>query len=405
MQHMSEDELKRVLKLFLCAVFCFGVVEGFSLNIFSNYFKDAFNVSDQVRGWIETPREFPGVLCMFYLPALAMFSDVKLARLGAVLCTVSMFVMGLLSPSFPVMMVFLFIFSFGSHTYYPMEASIGLAIAGQTGDIGKTLGRVKSATQVAYFFAASCVYIFFRNGFFDFTVPVKKPFVFAGIAGIATVLILSYISKYLSWMPRREKGKFVVRREYAPYYWLNFAYGIQKRIRMVFGLWVFTQLLNKKADFTAVLLIISAVIGIVVSPYMGRLLDVLGQKKAIAFEGVYMIIVFGIFGFIAKGFYSGNLALTGTLLAVSVVIFVAADMTKMFDFFHNVVMKRIAVVDSDVSPSLSVGQAIDHVMAITLSPLFGSMWANFGPQSVFWTCAAFSLVQLVVAAKLPEKEA
>ena len=50
------------------------------------------------------------------------------------------------------------------------------------------------------------------------------------------------------------------------------------------------------------------------------------------------------------------------------------------------------------------GQAIDHVMAITLSPAFGIMWAHFGPQSVFWTCAAMSVVQFFVAPRLPSDE-
>ena len=83
MKHFKDEaQLKRVFRLFLCCVFCYGIVEGFSLNIFSNFFKDAYNVSDQVRGWIETPRESPGVFCMFYLPALAAFADVRLARIS-----------------------------------------------------------------------------------------------------------------------------------------------------------------------------------------------------------------------------------------------------------------------------------------------------------------------------------
>ena len=91
MKHFKDEaQLKRVFRLFLCCVFCYGIVEGFSLNIFSNFFKDAYNVSDQVRGWIETPRESPGVFCMFYLPALAAFADVRLARYAVIVDAVAM---------------------------------------------------------------------------------------------------------------------------------------------------------------------------------------------------------------------------------------------------------------------------------------------------------------------------
>lgn len=403
MSHMSEVELKKALRIFLCAVFCYGIVEGFSLNIYSNYFKDAYNVSDQVRGWIETPREFPGVLCMFYLPALAMFSDVKLARFGAVACGIAMVLMGFIQLPFAAMIVILFVFSFGSHTYYPMENSIGLAIASQSKDVGAILGKIKAANQVAYFFAASCVFVFFRSGFFDFTAPVKRPFVFAAIASAATALCLTKLQKPLEWMPAREKGKLVIKKEFNAYYALTFAYGIQKRIRFVFGLWVFTQLLDKKADFTAVLMIASAIVGIISSPYAGKLLDKLGQKRAIIWEGIYMLVVFIVYGFLAKGFNTGSLELTTGLLYFSIFIFVAADMTKLFEVFHNFTMGTLALDTKDISPTLTVGQAIDHLMAITLSPVFGYMWAKLGPESVFWTCAAFSIVQFVVAAKLPDK--
>ena len=212
------------------------------------------------------------------------------------------------------------------------------------------------------------------------------------------------IEKDMAWMPPREKGKLVIKKEFTNYYLLTFAFGIQKRIRMVFALWMFTQLLEKKADFTAILLIASAVVGIFVSPQMGKLLDRMGQKKAVMFEGAYMLVIFTIYGFVAKGFAEGSLLLTNMVLYFSIGLFVLADLTKFFEFFHNFAMRKMATDEKDISPTLSVGQAIDHVMAITLSPLFGTMWAHFGPQSVFWTCAAFSVVQFLIAPRLPESD-
>ncbi|MCR4805339.1 MAG: hypothetical protein K5981_06745, partial [Clostridia bacterium] len=398
MRHFKDEaQLKRVFRLFVACVFCYGIVEGFSLNIFSNFFKDAYNVSDQVRGWIETPRESPGVFCMFYLPALAAFADVRLARYAVLVDAAALLLMGFLPTPFWTMMVFLLLFSFGSHTYYPMEGSIGLAIAGESPDMGQTLGRIRAVAQVAYFVAATAVLVFFRSGFFDFTASIRRPFLFGAIACVASFILLGLIEKDLSWMPRREKGKLVVKKEFANYYLLTFAFGIQKRIRMVFALWMFTQLLSKKADFTAILLIASAIVGIFVSPQMGKLLDRMGQRRAVMFEGVYMLVVFTVYGFVAKGFADGTLLLTNAVLYFSIGLFVAADLTKFFEFFHNFAMRKMAKDEKDVSPTLSVGQAIDHVMAISLSPAFGAMWAHFGPQSVFWTCAAVSIVQFFVA--------
>ena len=405
MKHFqSEEQFRRTFRLFLACVFCYGIVEGFSLNIFSNFFKDAYNVSDQVRGWIETPRESPGVFCMFYLPALAAFADVRLARYAVIVDAIALLLMGFLPTPFWTMMVFLLMFSFGSHTYYPMEGSIGLALAGETDNVGQTLGRIRAVAQVSYFVAATCVLVFFRNGFFDFTASIRRPFIFGAVGCVAGFVLLGMIEKDMAWMPKREKGKLVIKREFTDYYLLTFAFGIQKRIRMVFALWMFTQLLSKKADFTAILLIASAVVGIFVSPQMGKLLDRMGQKKAVIFEGVYMLVIFTIYGFVAKGFAEGTLLLTNLVLYFSIGLFVLADLTKFFEFFHNFAMRKMAKDEQDISATLSVGQAIDHLMAITLSPVFGIMWAHFGPQSVFWTCAAMSAVQFLVAPRLPADE-
>ena len=39
MKHFRDEEhFKRVFRLFLACVFCYGIVEGFRLNIFSNFF-------------------------------------------------------------------------------------------------------------------------------------------------------------------------------------------------------------------------------------------------------------------------------------------------------------------------------------------------------------------------------
>ncbi|MDD4445906.1 MAG: MFS transporter, partial [Eubacteriales bacterium] len=79
---------RNAIKIFTVVVFCFAIMEGFSINIFSNYLVDAFNISDEVRGMIETPRELPGILGMFILSALVMYADVSLAIMAQALCVI-----------------------------------------------------------------------------------------------------------------------------------------------------------------------------------------------------------------------------------------------------------------------------------------------------------------------------
>ncbi|NCB41111.1 MAG: hypothetical protein EOM59_00600 [Clostridia bacterium] len=394
---------KNAIKIFTAAVFFFAILEGFSINIFSNYLVDAFNVTDEVRGLIETPRELPGIIGMFVLSALVVFSDVSLAIAAQALCMVGLLVLGVFSPNFSAMIFFMFVYSLGAHLYYPLEASIGMNLA-EEGKVGSTLGKMKAFSTFGYFISAIVVFFGFRSGFFDFTTPVKMPFVFAALSGGISALLLLSLRKNLSGTKKREKSKLLVKKEYIPYYMITFAYGCQKRIRLVFGLWVFVKLLGYKADVTAMLLIASAAVGMLISPRLGLLLDKLGLRKALIFEGLYMMATFGIFGLFARSFALGAVPPTTLIIVCTVIVFIGADATRFFEMFHAYMIRQIAKIPADITPSLSVGQAVDHVMAMSISPLFGVVWAVWGPHWVFWLAGASALVQLLVGLQFPAQE-
>jgi len=286
------------------------------------------------------------------------------------LCVIGLLVMGTLSPNFEVMILFMFIYSLGSHLYYPLEASMLMSLS-EEGKMGATMGKVKAVSTFGYFISAIAVFFGFRSGLFDFTTPVKMPFVLGALSCATAAVLLWTLRRNLSGMQRREKSKLLFKKEYMPYYMITFAYGCQKRIRLVFGLWVFVKLLGYKADFTALLLIASAAVGMFLSPQFGKLLDILGLRKAMFFEGMYMIFMFGIFGFFARSFSQGVVPPSPILLGATILIFIGSDATRFFEMFHAYTMRCIAERPGDITPSLSVGQAVDHVMAMSISPVFG----------------------------------
>lgn len=231
---MDSDNLqpKNAIKIFAAAVFFFAILEGFSINIFSNYLVDAFNISDEIRGLIETPRELPGILVMFILSALVMFSDISLAIAAQILVMIGLLVLGVFSPTFSAMIAFMFVYSMGTHLYYPLEAAIGMSLA-EEGKVGTTLGKIKVYSTFGYFVSAIAVFFGFRSGFFSFSTPIKMPFVVAAVCGGISAFLLLSLRKNLMGMQKREKSKLLVKKEYIPYYMITFAYGCQKRIRLV----------------------------------------------------------------------------------------------------------------------------------------------------------------------------
>ena len=126
---MDTSTQKKAVRLFTIAICLIAVALGLSSANYANYFKEAYNVTSAQRGFIEIPRETPGILCAVIISALAGFSDVTVSILSQVLFVVGLIVMGCFSPGYGLMLVCLFINSFGQHLFMPLNDSIGMSLA------------------------------------------------------------------------------------------------------------------------------------------------------------------------------------------------------------------------------------------------------------------------------------
>ena len=66
-------------------------------------------------------------------------------------------------------------------------------------------------------------------------------------------------------------------------------------------------------------------------------------------------------------------------------------------------LRSIAVDQSEISPTLSMGMSIDHAISIVGAFLGGLVWEAWGPQYVFFIAAVLSLGNVIVAMCLPKK--
>ena len=400
-----KNEREKALRLFTLAVICIAVTAGFSSNIYTNYFKDAYNITSVQRGFLEIPRESPGILCMFIVAALSSMGDITIALLSQILAVIGLFVMGLLSPSYGIMMIFLFIASLGQHTFMPLNDSIAISLS-EEGKVGQTLGKLKGYTAAVYLIASASVFVGFKTGFFSFKTNIIVPFVIALIGAAAAVIILFYMMKYSAVCnaggssSKKEKHKLVLRKQYMPYYLVTLAYGCQKRIKLVFGPWVIADLLLQGADTLALLAIIIHFVGMAFSPAIGKMLDRFGAKKSLLVEGIYIIISFAAMGYIAGGFADGRFAVGSPAMYAAFVVYILCYLFDQFSTVHSYLMRYIAIEQSDITATLSVGLSVDHVIAIVSSSIFGIIWAYMGAQYVFYICALSALTQIIVGLTL-----
>jgi len=392
-------------KLFMYAILCLSLAVGLSSGVFSNYFKDVFAVDSVQRGLLEIPRETPGILCVVILTALSGLGNLSLMVMAYGFCTLGLAVLGLLSPSYFIMQIFLFSFSLGEHMMMPLRDSIAMDLSGE-GKTGTFLGQLKGRMTLASMTASAAVFIGYRTGFFWFGDGVIPSFV-AGLlftaAGLFFAVRLRKTAPELNVPRARNTGRrdtLHIRKRYIPYYLITAVYGCQKRMRIVFAPWLIVELLAMGADTLALLGMAAHLIGSRFSPVIGRMLDRLGVSRSLAVEGGYFAGAFLFAAFAAWGAASGRFG-DGPLGAVLVFLaYILVMLTDHFNTVHTVMMKQLSLRPEDVMGNLSLGLSVDHVLAVTVSGGFGVIWKVWGPQYVFLLAAACSAVHLAVAGYL-----
>lgn len=373
---------------------------GMSNGVISNYFKEVYDVTAAQRGFIELPREMPGVLAIFVIAFLAGFSDIKIAMIAQTMTIFGILILGLFTPPFEIMLVFLFINSMGMHMGMPLRDSIGMNLV-EDKNIGKWMGQFKGVYTGFTMLAALFVFITFRFNIFSFKTDIKWIFIVSGSILVLVVMLYGILMKTVDHkIVSNKRVNFIIRKEYRYYYILTIMLGVQKQIMLVYGPWVLIETLSKGPDTIAVLSIIGSFIGIFFIPAIGRWTDRFGVKKLLYADALSFIGVYVLYGFLAAGFNTGKLALVGVPVFLAYLMFIIDRMSTQMGLIRTIYLKKILVKPSDFTPTLSLGLSFDHIVSITSALIGGLIWDKWGPQYIFFLAASLSFVNLFVAKKV-----
>ena len=393
---MSEDKIKKALFLLAIASAFVGIYYGFSDSIIANYFREAYGIGAAQRGFIELPRELPGIVSLFVISALSFLRDIRIAIVAQLFGAVGMMVLGIWHPTYGVMLIFLFIYSLGLHMYIPLGDSIPLSFAKQ-GNMGRTLGRLNSVRMAAMMLAGIATFFGFRYGVFTFDAPVVVFIICAACFAVVGVVLVVLYKTVGDSTQNTEQPKLVWKKAYIRYYVICALYGGRKQIMIVFSPWVLIELLDFKADTMSILGVIGAFIGIFFIPLVGRMIDGYGTKKVMIFEAAVFVGVYIAYGFLTNWITNNVVVLTGIAMLLIYALFIVDRMSIQFSIARSIYMKSIALCPEDVTPSLSTGMAIDHVVAIAGSFVCGIIWERYGPEYVFIIAAILSFINMMAA--------
>jgi len=381
--------LPRDLQLFLAAMFVFGFSQSIVEATFNNFLSETFAISDLQRGLLELPREMPGFLVVFVSAILFFLCSRRLAALANLLCAFGILFIGFYSPSFSIMLIWLFIFSIGQHLFLPTNQSIGMELA-QEGKTGKRLGQLSGIANLSAIIGSFSILI----GFKFFHLNFKTSYIVACL-GFLTVSILIFLMQ--KNQPSAAKTKFHLKKEYRLFYWLNILYGTRKQIFLTFAPWVLVTIFKQKTQAIATLLMIGGIIGIFFKPMLGRAIDRFGERFILTAEAVILIFVCLCYGF------SKNVFSETTAMYITFFCYIVDQLLMSVSMARATYLQKIAVKPEDVSQTLTMGVSIDHFFSISVALLGGFLWVKWGYQYVFLLGAVIAVINTFSALRVRTK--
>lgn len=382
----------RELLLFAASTVMLGMAFSIMDATFNNYLDKTFALTGFQRSFLEFPRELPGFLVVFVSAALAFLCSRRLSVVSMLLAACGAVLVGFASPSYGVMLVWLFVYSMGNHLYMPLATTIGMELA-REGQDGRRLGQLNALRNAAAILGSLVVFLGFQYLDFGF----KHTFTI-----IAVFLVLA-AGLLFAMTPERSVERRVylkLHKEYRLFYALNIISGARKQLFLTFAPWVLVQVFRQPTQIMATLFTLGGVVGILFQPLLGWSIDRFGERVVLAAEAIVLVFVCFGYGF-ARSFLP-----EGAALIVVCACFLADQMIFSVSMARATYMKKIARQPDHIQQALTAAVTIDHVFSISAALAGGLIWRAFGFQYVFLLGAALAVVNFFTAmrVKIPVAE-
>lgn len=373
------------------ALVVFSLGSAITNAIFNNYLVDVFKFTADQRGWLEIPREFPGLLVTLTIGFCFFLTEIRLLSVACFVAALGMVGVAQWSPSLYSMVWWVFLWSMGTHVQMVLIERIAMDV-GMAKGVGHRLGRMNGLRSLGIILGAGFVMAMGSSLQPDYSFL----FLVAGGA-MAAGGILYYLVGTVIGQRSCERSPFVLKRRYSRYYVLSVLFGIRKQIFITFAPWFLVKILGFRPDKIAYIFVVSAGVGMIAKPFLGKLIDRWGERTMLMLDGLLIAgccLGYVIFPMVAKGV---------VLAVMTSACFILDDLLFTLRTARTTWLGKIAESPSDVTATMSVSVSLDHLISISISWFAGLVWIGLGYQAVFLFCVVVALAMTVISAgiKIP----
>jgi len=383
-------------KTFLFVMLIFGIVVGFFSGTLNNFLHEILGMDELDRGFLELPREAPGLLLILIIALLFRSSEVYILRLSIIIGIAGFIGLGFLGQDRILAVICIVFWSTGEHILMPIRQSIGIHMA-QKGKEGQAMGTVASAGNIGMvigYFTVPVIFfllsLYWNNS--DKFSYFQIIFVIGSVLLLIALLVTGRLKKKDDYIKRQ---KLYFHKKYTKYYILEFFFGARKQVFLTFAPFILVKVYNAETQVISLLFGIYATLSIFFSPLVGRLIDKLGYKKVIVMDSILLVLLCIGYGF-AHIFFNPNIA-----FIIICTIFIIDGMLFAVGIARAKYVRNISNSKEEVTSTLSTGISINHLISIVIALIGGLIWFNWGIELLFLVAALFGVGSFAFSLSLP----
>ena len=342
--------------------------------LFNNFAVEEIGMGADAIGWIQSVRELPGLLAFAVAFLALVFKEMRIMAVSLVLLGIGIIFTGQ-STTITVLFVSTFVMSLGFHYFNP--GNNGLILMSITHEeTPKVMGQLKSLGAIAAVLATGLVY------FFAESLGYEAMFTLVGAIVIVGGVVLFIVGKGGHSLPGRRKVR--LRKRYWLFYTLTFFMGSRRHIFTTFAPFLLVQAYGIDVKMMALLLLTNSLLNIYVFQKVGKLVAKLGERVVLTIAFAALIPIFLGYAYV-------------NVLAVLCVLFVMDNVLFGFNLAMPTYLQKIAVSPEELTANMSLQETINHISAVIVPVVGGTIWVLFGSQAPFLAGVGVAVVSLILA--------
>jgi len=319
--------------------------------LFTNFAKEIVGVNGFQIGVAQAVREIPGFLTFLVMYMLLIMREHRLSAWSVVLLGIGIGATGFFT-TFPGLLMTTIVMSIGFHYFETTNKSLTVQYFDRH-DAPIVFARLRGYGALANITVGAVVWML------SFFIPYRGNFLLLGIfVGLAGIYMLTK-------NPAEEEGlhrqnKLVLRRKYWLYYTLNFLSGARRQIFIVFAVFLLVEKYRLAVSTIAGIYVLNYALTFLTNRYISRAINVYGERVVLSLESASLFILFLGYAFIENSW-------------VAVILYVLDSVFFNFSIGLNTYLQKTADTN-DLSQSTAMGFTINHISAIIIPLIGGSLW-------------------------------